>query len=89
VAVVILHVYKYMKLITNKFTFKSGGLHEKRVVATWNLGNHLSISLGTVSALAYRHRETKKNLCRGKNLCIVLPHHPIIYNDVILPIVLT
>ena len=32
-----------MKLITNKF--KSGGLHEKHVVATWNLGNHLSIYL--------------------------------------------
>ena len=27
-----------MKLVTNKF--KSGGLHEKHVVATWNLGNH-------------------------------------------------
>jgi len=30
-----------MKLVTNKF--KSGGLHEKHVVATWNVGNHLSI----------------------------------------------
>ena len=30
-----------MKLVTTKF--KSGGLHEKHVVATWNLGNHLSI----------------------------------------------
>ena len=30
-----------MKLVTNKF--KSGGLHEKYVVVTWNLGNHLSI----------------------------------------------
>ena len=30
-----------MKLVTNKF--KSGGLHEKHVVATWKLGNHLSI----------------------------------------------
>ena len=29
-----------MKLVTNKF--KSGGLHEKHVVATWN---HLSICL--------------------------------------------
>jgi len=28
-----------MKLVTTKF--KSGGLHEKHVVATWNLGNHL------------------------------------------------
>ena len=32
-----------MKLVTNKF--KSAGLHEKHVVATWNLGNHLSICL--------------------------------------------
>jgi len=30
-----------MKLVTTKF--KSGGLREKHVMATWNLGNHLSI----------------------------------------------
>jgi len=30
-----------MKLVTTKF--KSGGLHEMHVVATWNVGNHLSI----------------------------------------------
>jgi len=30
-----------MKLVTTKF--KSGGLNEKHVVATWNVGNHLSI----------------------------------------------
>jgi len=30
-----------MKLVTAKF--KLGGLHEKHIVATWNLGNHLSI----------------------------------------------
>ena len=30
-----------MKLVTTKF--KSVGLYEKHVVATWNLGNHLSI----------------------------------------------
>jgi len=30
-----------MNLFTTKL--KSGGLHEKHVVATWNLGNHLSI----------------------------------------------
>jgi len=30
-----------VELVTTKF--KSGGLHEKHVVATWNLGNHLSI----------------------------------------------
>jgi hypothetical protein len=28
-------------------TFKSGGLHEKHAVATWNLGNHFSICLKT------------------------------------------
>jgi len=32
-----------MKLGTTKF--KSGGLHEKHVVATWDHGNHLSILL--------------------------------------------
>ena len=30
-----------MKLVTAEF--KPGGLYEKHVVATWNLGNHLSI----------------------------------------------
>jgi len=30
-----------IKLVINKF--KSGGLHEKHVVATWNVGNRLSI----------------------------------------------
>ena len=29
------------KLVTTEF--KSGGLHEKHVVATWNLGNHLLV----------------------------------------------
>ena len=32
-----------MKLVTN--TFKSGGLHEKHIVAIWNFGNRLSICL--------------------------------------------
>jgi len=32
-----------MKLVTTRF--KSLRLHEKHVVATWNLGNHLSICL--------------------------------------------
>jgi hypothetical protein len=40
VAVVILHVHKYKIR-----KFKSGGLHERHVVATWKLGNHLSIRL--------------------------------------------
>jgi len=34
-----------MKLVTTKF--KLGGLYERHVVATWNLGNHLSICLQT------------------------------------------
>jgi hypothetical protein len=46
------------KLVTNKF--KSGGLHEKHVVATWNVENRLS-------AFAYRHRGTEKILSRGGN----------------------
>ena len=32
-----------MKLVTN--AFKPGGLHEKHVVATWNVGNRLSVCL--------------------------------------------
>jgi len=32
-----------MKLVTTEF--KSEGLHEKHVVATWSLGNNLSICL--------------------------------------------
>ena len=32
-----------MKLVTTRF--KSGELHEKHVVATWNVGNRLSICL--------------------------------------------
>ena len=32
-----------MKLVNDKFRFNSGGLHEKHVVATWNVGSQLSI----------------------------------------------
>jgi len=32
-----------MKLFTARF--KSGGLHKKHVVATWNVGNRLSVCL--------------------------------------------
>ena len=32
-----------MKLVSTKF--KSGRLHEKHVVATWNIGNRLSVCL--------------------------------------------
>jgi hypothetical protein len=35
--------------------FKSGGLHEKHAVATWNLG--------TISAFAYKTEENQENLC--------------------------
>jgi len=44
VAVVILHVHKYIKKKVSR-KFKSGGLHENHVVATWKQGNHLSIRL--------------------------------------------
>jgi len=38
------YMYTYIKKkVTRKF--KSGGLHEKHVVATWKLGNHLSIRM--------------------------------------------
>jgi hypothetical protein len=41
----LLYMYTNMKkkIVTRKF--KSGGLHERHVVATWTLGNHLSIRL--------------------------------------------
>ena len=44
VAVVVLHVHKYGKIKVAR-KFKSGGLHERHVVATWKLGNHLRIRL--------------------------------------------
>jgi len=45
VAVVILHVQKYeKKKVTTKF--KSEGLHEKHVVATWKPSQHLLIDTG-------------------------------------------
>ena len=43
VAVVILHVHKYEKKVTRKL--KSVGLQEKHAVATWKLGNNLTIRL--------------------------------------------
>jgi len=45
-----------MKLVTTKF--KSGGLHEKHVMATGNVGNHLSIrtSIGVQSNTTVSHR---------------------------------
>jgi hypothetical protein len=45
VAVVVSHVHKNRKKVTREF--KSGGLHERHVVATWKLGYHLSIRLCT------------------------------------------
>jgi len=45
-----------IKSVTTEF--KSGGLHEKHVVATWNVENRLSICLETQG-----NRE--KKLCRG------------------------
>ena len=50
-----------MKLVTTKF--KSGGLHEKHVVATWNLWNHLSICLILLclALINAKQSTTKKN----------------------------
>ena len=42
-AVVVVHVNIYGKKVTREF--KSGGLHERHIVATRKLGNHLSIRL--------------------------------------------
>ena len=47
-----------MKLVTTKF--KSGGLNEKHVVATWNVGNHLSI--------CFWAQGNRENLCRDIHL---------------------
>ena len=49
-----------MKSVTTRL--KSGGLHEHHVVATWNLGNHLSICLQTQETKkAQGNRETRGN----------------------------
>jgi len=45
-----------MKLVATKF--KSGGLHEKHVVATWSIENHLSI--------CFQAQENQENLCRDR-----------------------
>jgi len=56
-------ILKKKKKVTRKF--KSGGLHERHVVATWKLGNHLSIRLQTQGNqnLKTKKRE-EKNLPR-------------------------
>ena len=53
------HLEGYMRACSSNWECwePSGGLHEKHAVATG--------VLGTMSAFAYRHRETKKNLYRG------------------------
>ena len=58
-AVVILRVYKNMKLVTTKL--KSGGLHEKHAVATWNLGNHRLL-------VKKKKRHSFRNVTFGKTL---------------------
>jgi hypothetical protein len=42
--------------------FKSGGLHEKHAVATWNLG--------TISAFACRQRKTPESLLLSADIAI-------------------
>jgi len=48
-----------MNLVTNKL--KSGGLHEKLVVATWNLGKNLSIYCLRI--------QTKEKLLGNNTIC--------------------
>ena len=58
-----------MKMVTTKF--KSGGLHEKHVVATWNFGNRLSICLqaqGNQGAFTKERNERRINKFRRKLL---------------------
>ena len=55
VAVVILHVHKTWNCLLLDISLE-GYMRSM----WWQLG-----MLGTISAFAYRHRETKKNLCRG------------------------
>ena len=55
VAVVVLCVYKIWNWLLLNFS-REGYMRSTE----WQLG-----MLGTVSAFVYRHRETKKNLCRG------------------------
>ena len=50
-AVVYFTCIQNMKLVTKKF--KSGGLHEKHVMATWNLGK-ATWNLAYVSLILYR-----------------------------------
>jgi len=55
VAVVILHVYKTLNWLLLNWS-REGFMRSMY----WQLG-----ILGTISAFAYRHRETKRTLCRG------------------------
>ena len=59
--------YFTCKQVTTKF--KSGGLHEKHEVATWNLGNHFSICFWT-QGKQEKSVSTKKNLCPKKKTCV-------------------
>ena len=55
------------KLVTTKF--KSGGLHEKQVVATWNLGNHVANPMELLDSF--------KGCCRAmRNPVIVQRNNP-------------
>jgi hypothetical protein len=58
VAVVNLHITYARTMKVDYSSFSLGGLHEKRVVATWT-GN-----TGTIPAFTLGPRKTKKNLCR-------------------------
>ena len=61
-----------MKLVTT--IFKSGGLHEKHVVATWNLGNHLIICLYRVSQEEYARIRESVPYTRQKWRLLAVPN---------------
>jgi hypothetical protein len=47
-----IYIYIYMELVTDKSSFKPGGLHEKHVVATWKHRSHLSICWETKNTVS-------------------------------------
>ena len=54
------HILQVLEIVLLKFTFTSGGLHEKHVVASWKVGNRLSICFQDTG-------KPRKNLYRGCN----------------------
>jgi len=51
---------KKKKKVTRKF--KSGGLHERHVVATWIPGNHLSVITNNIHTAKLVHELTRQHV---------------------------